>query len=1193
MDQRGIADAVRRDGRGDGEMRVAILAALLVLVALTAAQAERVEVVWEQRFDVTELPAGKWEIQGTAALREGALVTRTDPKAEISGVVSQQAEPIPTAEAGYWLRLEWAVTPVKMGAYGQAAAIVDGPCVVVFGEGKAGLNLGYPGKTAVKVGEQATVSCDFVQDAVLSWKVNGEEQLSGPVPAWKLGATQAKVALGEPGGGGEAESRYAWVRLSRVYSDAPSRLQFSRWEDPKRVESGQAAAFLVGQASAMDKVFREAGDFGGSFDPHVRIAAAGRERESFQLVVIPVANPLRQGKVKVADLLHEDGVTLLPSSHVSWYRVGYVQTQQSNSAIRRAGWWWPDVLLPAGPFDVEPGFVQPVWFTVDVPEGTKAGVYRGLITVQAEGGAEVTVGLELTVRPFSLPVRGKLKTAFAFAPTTWEAWYRPDEVRGLMGLTAEEKTGELPALQKTERVLPHEKWLEVYDFLLAHRLSPTMIYSGLRDGTARTVPGREDMQYCYDRGMNATCLVNVDKLPEDPAVADKYMEELESYLADWNRFIAEKNWPDFTWYVHGFDESDMREAKAGPFEPSIKRIYGRIGEKFPRVKRESANPVNPAHVGLFDIWTPVTAQWQPEMKERQAAGDEVWAYVCCWPTKPYANFFTDFPGVDPRVLPWQYYQHGITGFLYYLTNYYESQENRNVAGPKWPERPWNTLSFGCNNDGVLIYPGPEATPLASTRLENLRDGIEDYEALAMLRELTERVQAAGGHEELVNRAREALAVRPSVSKSWTEYTQEPGELVRARAEVDGLIGEMLQAKGGAASRLGLHPDASAVTEDEALGEREAGSGTLGRDLAEALEGEEDVCLLFEGDADTVVPHVELLLASAFVTAEEDAGADLISHELDGVRDQIAEHLIEGDGVGKHGGQQARDLEVYAARAEWFLQVGADALDHFPGAGGLELQGPVAVTVEFEEGGDEALQVLGGTLNSRHAVAAALIQRLGMLSFQLRGETLNGHERGLEIVGCDLEQTEHLLVRGAKGGEFPFQVLRGSGVLRALGSAGGADDEASRDIHLPSRRVGGLPHNGAGGKVGGHAGHRADRLPNHGQRQDAACTLLHVVEGDHGEVIRNGQAEFGGGLHEPIGEGVRDAEHRGRRSRPNPQSHERGPQLVQGRERRGEAHDQAGVGREAGGGEAVAVALELEGEVQVALRPGEEGDSPVA
>jgi hypothetical protein len=83
--------------------------------------------------------------------------------------------------------------------------------------------------------------------------------------------------------------------------------------------------------------------------------------------------------------------------------------------------------------------------------------------------------------------------------------------------------------------------------------------------------------------------------------------------------------------------------------------------------------------------------------------------------------------------------------------------------------------------------------LASTRLENLRDGIEDYEALAMLAGLADRLEKQTGHEELVKTARELLAVRPELSKSWTEYTQNPDDIIGERAKVDGLIEKAVEA----------------------------------------------------------------------------------------------------------------------------------------------------------------------------------------------------------------------------------------------------------------------------------------------------------------------------------------------------------------------------------------------------------------
>lgn len=781
-----------------------VIFVLVLMVAATSAWAERVELVWEQRFDVEALDEIEWRLEGAAELREGALWTKSAPEEPVfNGVHGLHKERIPGAHDGYVLRLEWALVPVKIGGWGQDLHLADGPVVVEFTGTRPTLNARHQAKDAVAEGKTVVQSCDLNRQRVFDWRIDGRPQLDRPVPAWRTGALTARINLCD-WQESKSETRWLWVRLSRVYPDDPLPLLLSGWDEVRGIRRGERATYLVGQAGPMTKVFRTAADFGGSCDPYVRIAAAGRERESFQLVVLPTGRPVRSAAIEVSDLLHEDGTTRLPADRVTWHPVGYVQTKESNSAVRRVGWWWPDVLMPAGPLSLVPGHAQPVWFTVDVPAGAEPGVYRGIITIRPRNAPPQTVGLELTVRPFSLPLRGKLKTAFSICAGMWEIWYEPDEVKRRLGLSDDHDHAPLYTSYECEDVLPHEKWLGMYDFLLAHRLSPTTIYSMLKEGRARVVPGREDMEYCYERGMNATCLVYVEELPEDPRAAEKELSQLGAWLADWNDFIEEKNWPDMTWYVHGFDESDMRRDHAETVDPSIRRVYGMIGEKFPRIKRESANPLNPAHVGYFDIWTPLSVQWKPELRERQAAGDEVWAYVCCAPDKPYANLFVDFPGVDPRILPWQYYQHGVTGFLYYLINHYEKQDNWNMAGPKWPERPegpgqparaWNTLSYGTNNDGILIYPGPDATPLASTRLENLRDGIEDYEALAMLAELADRLEAAGGHGELLAQAREVLAVRPEVTSSWTEYTQEPEVILRARAEVDALIEAALRALG--------------------------------------------------------------------------------------------------------------------------------------------------------------------------------------------------------------------------------------------------------------------------------------------------------------------------------------------------------------------------------------------------------------
>lgn len=756
----------------------------LVFGVVLSAAAERTEAIWEQRFDMAVS-----SLKGGAAVQDGALHTVSQPDAaEHACAEFDPSIAIPHGLDGYLLRLEWSLIPVRLGGWGQDAHVADAWVVEFTGE-RPTLNAQHAARDVVKAGEPVTLSCDFNVHRVFSWRINGNEQLAGPVPAWHSGATQAKVGLCDFKES-QSETRWLWVRLSKVTPDDVLPVRVTGWDALPAYSPDQPAPYLVGFASAMEKVFREAADYRGSFNQAARLAAAGRERESFQLVCLPVGQALHGVNVTVSDLMREDGQGRFSSKQISWHPVGYVQTKPSNSAIRRVGCWWPDVLLPAEPFDVALGFVQPVWFTVDVPADTPAGVYRGFITLTPSDAPPQTLGLELAVRAFALPLRGALKTAFCFSPGLWEMWYQPDEVKKRLGMTDQTGHGPLYTSYECADVLPKAKWLELYDFLLAHRLSPTSIYSGLKNGRSRTVPAREDMAYCYERGMNATCLANCDVLPADAAAADQYLRDLENWLSDWEGFVQANAWPDFTWYVHGFDESEMRPNPAETVDPSIRRVFGMLGEKFPWLKRETANPLVAKHIGNFDIWTPLTAQLKGDLagyRERQASGDEVWAYVCCGPGKPFANLFIDFPGVDPRILGWQYYQYKLSGFLYYLMNLYEYQENWNMAAPKWPDRPWNPLSFNTNSDGILMYPGPDATPLASTRLENLRDGIEDYEALTILDGLVQRLSALPAASDLIAQAREVLKVRADVSTSWTEYTQEPGRITAARAEVDGLI----------------------------------------------------------------------------------------------------------------------------------------------------------------------------------------------------------------------------------------------------------------------------------------------------------------------------------------------------------------------------------------------------------------------
>ena len=77
-----------------------------------------------------------------------------------------------------------------------------------------------------------------------------------------------------------------------------------------------------------------------------------------------------------------------------------------------------------------------------------------------------------------------------------------------------------------------------------------------------------------------------------------------------------------------------------------------------------------------------------------------------------------------------------------------------------PEDAWTHIwLFGGNGDGTLFYPGRPRTiggtsdiPIESIRLKLIRDGLEDYEYLALLSKYEGRAAAAKYVDRLVTNA---------------------------------------------------------------------------------------------------------------------------------------------------------------------------------------------------------------------------------------------------------------------------------------------------------------------------------------------------------------------------------------------------------------------------------------------------------
>ena len=540
-------------------------------------------------------------------------------------------------------------------------------------------------------------------------------------------------------------------------------------------------AFRVLITHSMHKVRRTGPVLDGLMTRRVQLEAARDETECFQLVLIPRGSALK-GVTVQAKPLTGPGKPL----PVRWNRVDYIETAKPCYATEYVG-WWPDPLLPPGPINVPADERQPIWFSVDVPPDAKPGTYTGRVTLR-HASRSVSVPVEVRVRTFRLPRPGTLSTAFGlYAWALSKGYY-----------------GNKP-YQKVMSVEDYARWCA---FLGKRRLSPKNIGSEYVTRTGKGHDLKVDMselkglltplagKYFAPYSFCKFRLPSGPHLGEPGSASDPNIAAavVKAHVDEWKR----QGLPPKA-YLYGYDEPQPKHYAF------LKQAYTQIRKVAPNTPiMQTINHRSPDElVGVVDIWCPLTPSLaHPFYPNRAKAGDTLWTYVCCSPKPPYANFFIDEPAIDHRMVFWQARQHGATGVLYWCVCWWPGLPTPGTVKGKdakvFPDvrlrsRDHGThTKFKTNGDGLLVYPGPNFTPYAGIRLEVIRDGIEDYEYLAMLSRWVERAKALPPDKrpaaKLIREA-EALCVVPeTISRTLTDYTKRPEVIFERRRQV----GDMLE-----------------------------------------------------------------------------------------------------------------------------------------------------------------------------------------------------------------------------------------------------------------------------------------------------------------------------------------------------------------------------------------------------------------
>ncbi|MDF2815378.1 MAG: hypothetical protein K0Q81_1578, partial [Paenibacillus sp.] len=528
------------------------------------------------------------------------------------------------------------------------------------------------------------------------------------------------------------------------------------------------APFGLVKADAMELVYPKEIPCQCSTDP-AQLSLAQGEYESIQAVVMPYGESLHNMSAQITSVVGPDGAEVSDSMlRASVAPLGSVYVRKSNFYILPAledrptayEGWIPDPIRTDLPrVDVAALDMQPFWIELYASDQAKPGTYRVSVSFSADGTDTEVMEIDAVVWPFKIQDRPELATSMTMNPI---------QLKTVYGLTDGAEFDQM-----------HEKYI---DFLETFKIEPDLIYT-------QTPPSVEDLlkiknkwglrqfnfYYIYPGWLNldinnpATWQPEIDRIVQEIGSALKMYED--AGLAEYG-------------YIYGFDESRGAQLLLA------KEIFTQIKQHFPNLPImstliDSTLGAQSGLAGLIDIWVPsVDGFNQTAQAEAQNRGDQVYWYTHAGVQSPYPNWFNGYAPSDTRILlgPMSH-KMDVDGFLYYnITRWPNRGPMQDGVLSNWDARTWNDA----NGDGSLFYPGQNG-PLASQRIQNFRDGMEDYNLLNMLQTYMER---ASGVSESVLSAAQSLLKADTVVTSKSVYTKDPSVYRQWRDAVANMIEQL-------------------------------------------------------------------------------------------------------------------------------------------------------------------------------------------------------------------------------------------------------------------------------------------------------------------------------------------------------------------------------------------------------------------
>jgi hypothetical protein len=428
----------------------------------------------------------------------------------------------------------------------------------------------------------------------------------------------------------------------------------------------------------------------------IHLYAARGEYESFQIAINAKQYDGMVTKIEVSDLNGGENRSI-SRNNIALYREHYVNVTELSpfsimNKVKSLGeGWYADGLIPfvdpqtgsdlvgaeldAIPFQIKQGINQTVWVDIFVPRDSPASDYQGTYTIVSDRET-ITGKILLTVWDFELPLKPSLQSAFL----SWEQ---------------------------------HDKNTLIE--LLKHRVMPAAKINPEDERELIDQWGLTSFRLPFWSGANyQTC--TMDSAPPASVIRE---EGLKHQL-------------DLMLYAYATDEIDDCQG----LDKTLKEWSANIRQA--GVKHLAVMAPTPELYDLVDIW--VVNPYRYDIAGEKIAdvlklGKEVWFYTYFAPMDNSPVWLINFEPINYRIAQGFINQSlGLTGLLYARVD-------------TWTEDPWNNIDYvdpysakfeHYPGEGMLIYPGKQvglSGSVPSMRLKWIREGVEDYEYIEILKRL--------------------------------------------------------------------------------------------------------------------------------------------------------------------------------------------------------------------------------------------------------------------------------------------------------------------------------------------------------------------------------------------------------------------------------------------------------------------------